>query len=81
MIELVCPHCGLRMNFPKDKRVKALKEAACQFCGGDITREMKRAYLKELALDISIDILKKENQEFFEQLEEKWREHFSSDSL
>ena len=81
MLKMTCPYCGYQMKFNRDKRIRVLKEAMCQFCGGDITHELKRTYLKDLALGISIDIMRKENQDFFEQLENKWKERFNSDSL
>jgi ribosomal protein S27AE len=72
-LELRCPHCGARGVLSRDRRIPVEVRVLCGKCSGDITSEVKRAFLREVAVGISGNLVERENRAFFEQLEERWR--------
>ena len=72
-LELRCPHCGVRSVFPRDTRLPVKVKVLCGNCQKDITREVKRAFMREVAVGISGNLVERENQAFFEYLDAVWQ--------
>ncbi len=71
-LELRCPHCGVRSVFPRDTRLPVKVKVLCGNCQEDITKEVKRAFMREVAVGIAGNLVERENQSFFEYLEAVW---------
>ena len=71
-LELQCPHCGARSTFPRDTKIPVKVKVLCGRCKEDITTEVKKALLREVALGISGNLVERENRAFFDYLEEIW---------
>ena len=72
-LNLNCPHCGARSTFPRDTKIPVKVKVLCGRCKEDITSEVKRALLLEVAVGISGKLVQRENRSFFDHLEEVWR--------
>ena len=73
-LELSCPHCGVRSVFPRDTKLPVKVKVLCGSCREDITSEVKRAFLREVAAGIAGNLVERENRAFFEYLEGVWIE-------
>jgi hypothetical protein len=72
-LELFCPHCGVKGVFPRDAKLPVKVKVLCGHCREDITSEVKRAFLREVAVGISGNLVERENRAFFEYLEAVWK--------
>ncbi len=70
-ITIRCPYCSALCSYRGEIRpdVKAL----CGECLGSVTRELKRAFFKDVSVDISRRLVERENQEFLTYLTAAWR--------
>ena len=72
-LQLECPHCGAKSSFPRDTKIPVKVKVLCGRCKEDITSEVKRALLLEVAVGISGKLVQRENRAFFDHLEEVWQ--------
>ena len=69
-IEVRCPKCAGVVSVARDADPDDALH--CGDCGADVTRDAKRAMMREVALGIASQLVERENRAFFEELGRRW---------